>query len=77
MAPTGRTLEAVLGDGSRETIHLDDHLRWLEALAAAFERHEPFTLEYGSGGTSGNIAGFSIAAFRYWRLMVRQPDRSA
>ena len=46
MAFTGRTLEAVLADGWRETIHADDLPRCLEVLDAAFERHQPFTLEY-------------------------------
>ena len=38
MAFTGRTLEAVLADGWRETIHADDLPRCLEVLDAAFER---------------------------------------
>jgi PAS domain S-box-containing protein len=36
----------VLADGWRETIHADDLPRCLEVLEAAFERHQPFTLEY-------------------------------
>jgi PAS domain S-box-containing protein len=43
---TGRTLEAVLADGWRETIHADDLPRCLEVLDTAFERRQPFTLEY-------------------------------
>ena len=46
MAFTGRSLEAVLVDGWRETIHPDDLPRCLEVLDAAFERREPFALEY-------------------------------
>ena len=46
MVFTGRTLEAVIGDGWRETIHPDDLPRCLEFLDAAFEQHQPFTLEY-------------------------------
>jgi PAS domain S-box-containing protein len=46
MAFTGRPLKAVLADGWRETIHADDLARCLEVLDAAFERHQPFTLEY-------------------------------
>ena len=46
MAFTGRTLDAVLADGWRETIHADDLPRCLEVLDAAFERRQPFTLEY-------------------------------
>jgi PAS domain S-box-containing protein len=46
MAFTGRTLEAVLADGWRESIHPDD-LPWcLEVVDAALEVHQPFTLEY-------------------------------
>ena len=43
---TGRTLEAVLADGWRESIHPDDLPRCLEVFDAAFEVHRPFTLEY-------------------------------
>ena len=43
---TGRTLEAVLADGWRESIHADDLPRCLEVLDAAFERRQPFTLDY-------------------------------
>jgi PAS domain S-box-containing protein len=46
MTFTGRTREDLLGDGWREAIHPDDLLRWLEVVEAAFERHQPFTLEY-------------------------------
>ena len=46
LAFTGRTLEAVSGDGWRETIHPDDLPRYFEFLDAAFERHQPYTLEY-------------------------------
>src|SRR6202008_2833356 len=43
---TGRTLEAELGDGWRDGIHPDDVSKCLDALAAAFERREPFKVEY-------------------------------
>ena len=46
LAFTGRTLEAVIGDGWRETIHPDDLLRCIEFIDAAFEQHQPYTLEY-------------------------------
>jgi PAS domain S-box-containing protein len=46
VAFTGRTLEAVLADGWRETIHGDDLPRCLEVLDAAFAGRQPFTLEY-------------------------------
>ena len=46
LAFTGRTLEAELGDGWRDCIHPDDLSTCLDALAAAFERREPFKVEY-------------------------------
>jgi len=46
LAFTGRTLDAELGDGWRDCIHPDDLSRCLDALAAAFERREPFKVEY-------------------------------
>ncbi len=46
LAFTGRTLEAELGDGWRDCIHPDDLPKCLDVLAAAFERREPFKVEY-------------------------------
>jgi len=46
LAFTGRSLDAVLADGWRETIHADDLPRCLAVLDAAFERHQPFMVEY-------------------------------
>ena len=46
MAFTGRTLDALLADGWRETVHADDLSRCLEVLDAAFERQQPFALEH-------------------------------
>src|SRR4051812_12786233 len=46
MAFTGRTLKAALADGWREAIHADDFPQLLDVLDAAFERQQPFTLEY-------------------------------
>jgi PAS domain S-box-containing protein len=43
---TGRTLEAELGDGWRDSIHPDDLPRLLAVLTASFERREPFKVEY-------------------------------
>jgi PAS domain S-box-containing protein len=43
---TGHTLEAVLADGWREPMHADDLPRFLEVLDAAFDRHQPFTIEH-------------------------------
>ena len=43
---TGRSLEAVLRDGWRDSIHPDDLPPRLEVMTAKFERREPFTAEY-------------------------------
>ncbi len=46
VAFTGRALETALADGWREVIHPDDLPRCLEVFDAAFEVHQPYTLEY-------------------------------
>jgi PAS domain S-box-containing protein len=46
MAFTGLALETVLADGWREAIHPNDLRRCLQVLDAAFEGHQPYTLEY-------------------------------
>src|SRR4030095_3256153 len=38
LAFTGRTLEAQLGDGWRDSIHADDLPKWLAGLCAGVER---------------------------------------
>jgi PAS domain S-box-containing protein len=43
---TGRTLDAVLRDGWRDSIHPDDLPRCLEVMTRGFERRQPFTAEY-------------------------------
>jgi PAS domain S-box-containing protein len=43
---TGRTLDAVLRDGWRDSIHPDDLPRRLEVMTRGFERRQPFTAEY-------------------------------
>ena len=43
---TGRTLDAVLRDGWRDSIHPDDLPRCLEVMTTGFERRQPFTAEY-------------------------------
>jgi len=53
MAFTGRTLEAHLGDGWRDSIHADDLPKWLEVLGAAFGQREPFKVEYRLGRHDG------------------------
>ncbi len=46
LAFTGRTLGAELGDGWRDCIHPDDVPKCIDVLATAFERREPFKVEY-------------------------------
>jgi PAS domain S-box-containing protein len=43
---TGRSLDAALGRGWTEDIHRDDVERSWNAYASAFDRHEPFQIEY-------------------------------
>jgi len=43
---TGRTLDAVLRDGWRDSIHPDDLPRYLAVMTMGFERRQPFTAEY-------------------------------
>jgi PAS domain S-box-containing protein len=43
---TGRSLEAELGNGWAEGVHLEDVDRCLEAFNQSFDRREEFTLEY-------------------------------
>jgi PAS domain S-box-containing protein len=43
---TGRTIEQELGNGWTDGIHPDDHSRCWETYANAFDRREPFRMEY-------------------------------
>jgi PAS domain S-box-containing protein len=43
---TGRSVEATLGAGWTDSLHPDDRAAALEAYANAFERREPFEMEY-------------------------------
>ena len=50
---TGRTLEQELGNGWVGGVHADDMDRCLDIYVTAFDRHEPFSMEYRLRHTSG------------------------
>ena len=43
---TGRTLEQELGNGWTEAVYRDDYRRCLDSYVSAFDRREPYRLEY-------------------------------
>ena len=43
---TGYTLEQALGEGWVSCVHPEDLARWLDTSVRAFDRREPFELEY-------------------------------
>ena len=43
---TGNSLETELGDGWADGVHAADRQQCIEAYTSAFDRHEPFVLEY-------------------------------
>ncbi len=43
---TGRPLEAELGNGWAENLHREDLQRYMDTYRGAFDRHEPFQMQY-------------------------------
>jgi two-component system CheB/CheR fusion protein len=52
---TGRTLEQELGNGWLEGVHADDLDRCIDTYMTAFDRHEPFSMEYRLRHVSGEF----------------------
>jgi PAS domain S-box-containing protein len=50
---TGRTLQQEMGNGWTEGVHPDDFDRCLETYITAFDKHEPFDMEYRLRHASG------------------------
>ncbi len=50
---TGRTLDQELGDGWTEGVHPEDLTGFLQAYAKAFDRREPYSIEYRLRHVSG------------------------
>ncbi|MDA3816633.1 MAG: PAS domain S-box protein, partial [Prolixibacteraceae bacterium] len=53
LAFTGRTLEQEIGNGWTEGVHPDDFDRCVETYVAAFDKREPFEMEYRLRHASG------------------------
>ncbi|MFZ0061502.1 MAG: PAS domain S-box protein, partial [Pyrinomonadaceae bacterium] len=52
---TGRTMEQELGNGWAERIHPDDYPRCMETYVNAFDRREPFRMEFRVRGADGTF----------------------
>ena len=65
---TGHTMEQELGNGWANGIHPDDHSRSMETYVNAFDRREPFSMEYRIRGADGKF---------YWVIDSATPRFSA
>jgi CheY-like chemotaxis protein len=54
---TGYTMEQAMGQGWSRCLHPEDLARWLDTCVAAFDRREPFEIEYRLRRRDGDIAG--------------------